>query len=77
VDRRRITGISKERRCYYIVKKRRMMLECVETTDQFIIGQNYECLGLSSGYAEMIDSEGVVEIMSDKYFKIRKSKERK
>lgn len=59
------------------MKKRKMMIECVETTDQFLAGQSYECLGLSSGYAEMIDSEGVVKIMSDKYFKIRKSKEKK
>jgi hypothetical protein len=53
------------------------MIECIETNDQFLAGQSYECLGLSSGYAEMIDDKGNVEIMSDKYFKIRKNKERK
>jgi hypothetical protein len=59
------------------MKKRKLTIECVETTEGYDSGKNYECLGLSSGYAEVINNAGIAEILPDKYFKIRKSKERK
>ena len=50
------------------------MLECIETTEGYDSGKSYECLGLSSGYAEVINNSGIAEILPDKYFKIGKKK---
>jgi hypothetical protein len=58
-------------------KKRKMMIECIETTEGFDINQSYECLGFSSGYVEVIDNIGNTEIMPEKYFRIGKNKEKK
>jgi hypothetical protein len=56
------------------MKKRKLMLECIETTEGYDSGKSYECLGLSSGYAEVINNSGIAEILPDKYFKIGKKK---
>ena len=46
------------------------MIECIQETDRFILGEKYKCLGISSGYVEVEDMNGNIEIMLDKYFKI-------
>ena len=47
-----------------------MMLECIQETDGFILGEKYKCLGISSGYVEIEDMNGDIKIMPDKYFNL-------
>ena len=46
------------------------MVECIQETDGFIVGEKYKCLGISGKYVEVEDAMGIAQIMSDTYFKM-------
>jgi hypothetical protein len=59
------------------MKKRKNEYKCILESEGFILGKNYECVSSCGKYLDMIDEQGIPQVMTDTYFKkIRKGKER-
>jgi len=43
-------------------------LYCIKESKNFIVGEKYKCVGKSGKYVEVVDSEGIAQIMPDTYF---------